>query len=400
MEGEYENLRDLFGAPSQADHAAEQEREDQKAALRARIYTLKDLLHQETEQAETLLGPLVRRGQTTMTGGYGGAGKSTMNIEMVHAIVTGGEFLGWEGEGHTAFIIDLEQGMSVAQRRAYESFTGDHLGLRHLPDIVADMDFPEFWERVSYADWQEGVDLSKPSAALEVVGEQIERQRPDVVMIDPIYKLFLGQNLNEQEVVSGFVKHIGELRRKYNFALLLPAHPRKMGQLGGSLSMHDLYGSAIWSWWAEIVVMVQREEGNVTKLRWEKDRLGEGPVGKTWTLTFEPGRGYRRDSLEADNRGPSISTRIWEFLQEPSRRGEWFTNKDLAHALRLGEDPQRSVAKATVRMEKRKMQDGTQYPGFRVDHESGSEKLFTYMPDEHEDLIEKFKRDLDATEEW
>jgi hypothetical protein len=195
------------------------------------------------------------------------------------------------------------------------------------------------------------------------------------------------------------VKHIGELRRKYNFALLLPAHPRKMGQLGGSLSMHDLYGSAIWSWWAEIVVMLQREE-DVTKLRWEKDRMGEAPVGKTWTLTFEPGRGFRRDSSEADKRGPKLSERIWEFLQAPGRMGEWFTNRELAHYLGIGEDPQRTVAKATQRMERRKAQDGTRYPGLRADHDAGRGNLYTYMPDEHEDMIEQFKRDLDATEEW
>jgi hypothetical protein len=402
MEGEYENLRDLFGAPSQADHAAEREREDRKANKRARVHTIRDLLHVETEQADPLLGPLVRRGQTTIIGGYGGAGKSTMAMEMVRAIVTGNEFLGWEGEGHTALVIDLEQGVSIAQRRVYEAFTGEPVRQHDLTDLVADMDFPELWDRVIYADWQEGADLFEAGPDIELVDELLTEHKPDVVLIDPIYKLFMGRDMNEQVEISNFVREIQKLRTKHGFALLLPMHPRKMGQLAGNLSMQDLYGSMIWSAWAENIVMVQREEGNLTKLRWEKDRQGESPAvkGEKWTLTFEPGRGFRRDSSEADKRGPKLSERIWEFLQAPGRRGEWFTNKELAHYLGLGEDPQRTVAKATLRMEKRKAQDGTRYPGLRADHDRSGGNLYTYMPDEHEDLIEKFKRDLDATEEW
>jgi RecA-family ATPase len=88
-----------FDGLSTQEIAETQEREDRKDAKRARIHTLKDLLHEQTEQADPLLGPLVRRGQTTMIGGYAGSGKSTISLELVRAIVTGGDFLGWDGEG-------------------------------------------------------------------------------------------------------------------------------------------------------------------------------------------------------------------------------------------------------------------------------------------------------------
>jgi RecA-family ATPase len=119
MSSDLENLRELLDGLSQTDQATQAADEERKEDKRARVYTIKDLLHIETVQAEPLLGPLVRRGQTTIIGGYGGAGKSTMSMEMVRAIVTGQEFLGWEGEGHKALIIDLEQGISIAQRRVY-----------------------------------------------------------------------------------------------------------------------------------------------------------------------------------------------------------------------------------------------------------------------------------------
>ncbi len=391
-------LEALFGDTSQADMAAQQEREDIKQSLRERIYTLKELVHQETTQTEPLLGPLVRRGQTTMIGGYGGAGKSTMSMEIVKAIVTGQDFLGWEGEGERAIIVDLEQGMGVAQRRAYEAFTGHAIGNHNLLDLVADMDFPAFWDRVKIFDWQEGADLSSGSAAYEVLEEQIEEFRPDVVMIDPIYKLFLGQNLNEQEVVSGFVKYVGTLRTKYNFAVVLPAHPRKPGQLGGSLSIHDLYGAAVWGWWAENVVMLQREEGNRSKLRWEKARVDPSPADnrETWTLTFEHGRGFRRSIDEADDKR-SATKLIWEFLQRVERKGVWFTRVELAEALDLSRE---AVEKATKRMDKRKQRiDGSEFPGL-VSEERYGKRRYSYLPEGDDLVIDEFKQALGAQEEW
>jgi hypothetical protein len=388
-------LTELTDAKTQAEHALDQEREDIKQSLRERIYTLKELVHQETTQAESLLGPLVRRGQTTMTGGYGGSGKSTMNMEMVQAIVTGQDFLGWEGEGERALIGDWEQGMSVAQRRVYEAFTGHAVGNHNILDLVADMDFPAFWERVKIFDWQEGADLSSASPAYDVLEEEIEKFRPDVVLIDPIYKLFLGQNLNEQEVVSGFVKQVGTLRTKYNFALLLPAHPRKPGQLGGSLSMHDLYGAAVWSWWAENVVMIQREEGNRTKMKWEKDRMGQAPVGDKWTLTFEHGRGFRRSIDEADEKR-SATKEIWKFLQRIELKGVWFTRHELAEALGLTQD---AVDKATKRMDNRKAMDGSEFPGL-VSEERHGKRRYSYLPTGDAVVIDEFKKSMGATEEF
>jgi hypothetical protein len=389
-------IADLRDNRTQAEHAEGQEREDRKHAKRARIHTIKDLLHEETEQAEPLLGYHVRRGQTTMVGGYGGAGKSTMSIEMVRAIVTGEEFLGVEGEGATALIVDLEQGMSVAQRRVYESFTGHSVGDNDLADLIADMDFGDHWGRVRYADWQEGADLSHDGPDLEVLEAEIAEHRPDVVLIDPIYKLFLGQNLNEQEVVSGFVKWVGTLRTKYNFALILPAHPRKPGQLGGSLSMHDLYGSAIWSWWAENVVMIQRGEGNTTSLRWEKDRMGQAPVGDKWTLTFEAGRGYRRSIDEAPHKPVHQSALIYEFLQHPERIGIGYTREQIADALKLTKN---AVTKATERMEKRRNVDGTKWGGLHVERADGVPNRYSYRQTVDDRLIEEFKQQMDATEE-
>jgi hypothetical protein len=396
VSSDIDHLRELFGDPTQAEQAEQQEREDRKAAKRARIWTIRDLLHEETEQAEPLLGPLVRRGQTTIIGGYGGAGKSTMSMEMVRAIVTGRDFLGWEGEGSRAFVLDLEQGMSVAQRRIYEAFTGEPMGDTSLADIVGDMHFDGHWDRVRYADWQEGADLTEGSADLEVLEEEIAEHRPDVLLIDPVYKLFIGRDMNEQVEISSFIHTIQKLRTKYGFAIILPMHPRKPGQMTSPLGMHDLYGSMLWSAWAEVCVMIHREEGNHSILRWEKDRNGEAPTGDKWTLAFEAGRGFRRSIGDLPgSAGITIDERIWRYLQHPESKGSWFTRSELAVALAVDRE---TVAKITQRMEKRKTQDGSRYPGLRV--EDTSPRRYTYLPDEEQAMIADLMEEFDATEEW
>jgi hypothetical protein len=397
MSSDLENLRELLDGLSQTDQATQAADEERKEDKRARVYTIKDLLHIETVQAEPLLGPLVRRGQTTIIGGYGGAGKSTMSMEMVRAIVTGQEFLGWEGEGHKALIIDLEQGISIAQRRVYEAFTGYPVGHHDLLDLVADMDFGKHWENIIYADWQEGADLFEEGPDLELVDELLTEHAPDVVLIDPIYKIFMGRDMNEQVEISRFVKEIQKLRTKHGFALILPMHPRKQGQMSNGLSMQDLYGSMIWSAWAENIVMVQREEGNRTKLRWEKDRQGQSPAvtGDKWTLTFEPGRGFRRSVDEADEKR-SATRDIWKFLQRIELKGVWFTRHELAEALDLTQD---AVDQATKRMDKRKKEDGSEFPGLLSEERRGKRR-YSYMPEGDDVVIDEFKKALGASEEF
>src|SRR4051812_33716504 len=49
--------------------------------------------------ADELLGPLLMRGNRLVLGGGTGEGKSTMTLQLVRAVVTGGEFLDWQGSG-------------------------------------------------------------------------------------------------------------------------------------------------------------------------------------------------------------------------------------------------------------------------------------------------------------
>ena len=402
MASDLENLKSLFGEMSQAEHADEQEQEDRRDNLRSRIYTIGQLVEQETEQAEPLLGPLVKRGMTTVIGGYGGAGKSTMALQMVKSIVTGEEFLGWDGAGDsTAFIIDLEQGLSVAQNRVWEAFTGKPVGndTRSLKDrIIEDVGIlKDEWEHVHYADWQEGVELHQPGPGLDVVREVLEERRPDVVMIDPVYKLFMGTDMNEQLGVTMFVREIQKLRTEFGFALILPMHPRKPGLKPSGLTMHDLYGSYIWSAWAETIMMIRRN-GELSSLQFEKDRVGTGPIiGSSWPLDFAPGRGFRRSAEGApgDKPGSAIS-RIWMHLQRPENRGVFFDRGQLTRDLNLKPD---TAKDALEEMRKRKNQGLPTYDSL-VCAKDGNRWTYAYKPRVTQPLAMVIEQPAPLDDEW
>lgn len=371
-------------------------REERKARLRSRVFTLADLLEQETPHAEALLGPLIRRGMRTLIGGYGGHGKSTISMEMVKACVTGGEFLGYEGCGEKALIIDLEQGMSVAQRNVYQSFTGKEA--KHgesVRDLAAGMSFGDHMHACLYCDWQEGVNLTQGTPDIEVVEELIDAERPDIVLVDPVYKLFLGANVNEQEVISAFIKAIDDLRAKYGFAVLLPMHPRKpMQGTGNRLTMHDLYGNAIWSWWAETVILVQRTTGNGTIMRFDKDRLGEMQAGEEWTLTYAPGKGFTRVLKGGEDPGTlPAHEKVWRLLQEMN--GELLSREDIQKMLGM---PRPTVIKATSHLKQINELHG-EYDGLVITTGTNRGNLYAYRPSSEKLVMKKIVEEFGASEE-
>lgn len=93
-----------------------------------------------------------------------------------------------------------------------------------------------------------GLDLLKaPDRVL--IEETIERTRPDLVCLGPLYKSFVDPGTKTSEaVIVEVVKYLDYLRTTYGFALWMEHHAPL-----GSSSGRDLrpFGSAVWSRWPE-----------------------------------------------------------------------------------------------------------------------------------------------------
>jgi hypothetical protein len=378
------------------DLAGSDAERDRKELLRARVFTLADVLRQETEEAEPLLGNFLRRGQVSILGGHGGQGKSTMALEMVKATVTGGTFLGAVGEGQCAIYVDLEQGIGVAQRAVMKSFYPDHYQEGTPPhEIAAEMNLGEHADRVWWCDWREGAGPQGWGEMFEVVEELIDEHQPDLLAVDPVYKLMMGSSSSEEEVVGALVHHIDQIRSRHNLlSVLVPMHPRKPPSMGGGgvPDLHDLYGSSIWGRWAGQVFMIQRTTGNGASLRICKDRMGLMNL-ETWTLELAPGRGYKRAVGDVGEDGPrTAEAKVWDLLQRVAPQA--LNRKELAELLSLH---QKVIERATVKMEKQN--ELGRYKGLMAEAGANRTRFYSYEPTADDKVLQSLKMELGAREE-
>jgi hypothetical protein len=95
----------------------------------------------------------------------------------------------------------------------------------------------------------DGLDLLKASDRL-IIEEHIEKTKPQLVVIGPLYKAFVDPGGRTSESVAVEVaKYLDYLRTTYGCALWMEHH----APLGSSMSTRDLrpFGSAVWSRWPE-----------------------------------------------------------------------------------------------------------------------------------------------------
>jgi len=137
----------------------------------------------EPPQDEQLLGPLLLRGQRLVLGAHTGEGKTSMALQIVCALVTGGEFLDWQGSGGRVLVLDAEQGLRTVKRRLRE------VGLHECDDID--------YERVP-----DGLALDSDERHVAEVEQALERGNYTLVVADPLYRLHTGDSNDEREAVD------------------------------------------------------------------------------------------------------------------------------------------------------------------------------------------------------
>lgn len=94
-----------------------------------------------------------------------------------------------------------------------------------------------------------GVDLMRP-ADKAFIEQTVEKIRPDLLLLGPIYKSFIDPGGRTSEAITvEIAKYFDMLRDYYNCALWLEHH----APLGTSSTSRDLrpFGSAVWSRWPE-----------------------------------------------------------------------------------------------------------------------------------------------------
>jgi hypothetical protein len=247
--------------------------------------------------SDELLGPVLVRGSRTIVGAHTGEGKTEFALRMLGAVVAGGEFLDWRGQGGArALFVDAEQGLRTVKRRLREA------GLSEL-------------ESVDYLHVPDGLALDSDEQQIADLEELLGRGDYAIVALDPAYKLARSLDSNVERSVVELMRRFDAWRTEYHFALLLPVHLRKPIP-GERFSIHDVFGSGAYVRGAEVVLGLRRVSNGFAELHFFKDRDGDLEVGDKWGLLFDREYGFRRAPDDVEQSEAELAEQLLEYVRE------------------------------------------------------------------------------------
>jgi len=232
---------------------------------------------------EELLGPLIVKGQRLVLGAETGAGKSTLIWWIAKALASGGRFLDWYAERPCrVLIVDAEQGDHDLERLMDETHLADaeNCYLIHAPD---------------------GLSLDRAEEERMKLELALEQCQPDVVVLDPLYKLHTGDPNDEREAVA-LMRLFDNWRVRFNFALILPSHMRKPDrkQRDSDFSMHEIFGASAYLRGAETVLGLKLITDGLSRLYFFKSRSPGLPVRTSWPLRYDRHMGFTMAETPTD----------------------------------------------------------------------------------------------------
>jgi hypothetical protein len=174
------------------------------------------------------------RGELTVLGSPGGAGKSSFAIGMAISSATGREFLQEKIRGNNlkALVINGEDSSEEIWRRVY-AFSLEHgiaeRDLHGLTVVGAD----DAWvQQISFLTTNEKGASTLNQRGLDALQRALDALHPDVIVLDPLVSFCGGGNMNDNAVMSLAMRKLKEFAARYKCAVLIVHHTTKRGDAG------------------------------------------------------------------------------------------------------------------------------------------------------------------------
>lgn len=163
------------------------------------------------------------------------------------------------------------------------------------------------------------LDLAAPGARDRIEGH-LEVERPDLVVIGPIYKVFShSERLGYEESAMRAAAILDDWRARYGFALLLEHHAGKGTDPSGERTLEPV-GSSVWLRWNEFGRFLRRDKDTVDAYRFGTFRGDREPRDwpRWWWRNPLPGwpwlPSYSEEMVRPD-------PRVYEPQAPPVRQG-------------------------------------------------------------------------------
>ncbi len=283
------------------------------------VVTLAEFVAVDEAGAAALLGSednaLIPEGGDVMVYGDGGAGKTTLAIDLACHLAAGESWLGIEVPRPVGVLLIENEGPRPLLRRKLKrklgAWTGGEIGER-----VRVFESP--WARFTFAieEWRE--ELGLKAAAWDI----------DVIIVGPLVRVGMDEAGTLQDVVA-FMRLVADLRERSMrpLTVVIIHHENKSGAVSGA-----------WEGAGDTLLHVQGSGNGHTILYVQKARWAPEHHHRTYHLAWTEGEGFE---VESDR---DLAAEIVVFLTAYP----WRTAKEIA-APREAETPGVGANEATVR---------------------------------------------------
>jgi AAA domain len=159
------------------------------------------------------------RGELTVIGSPGGAGKSSLAIGMAICVATNRELLGEKirgGGNLKVLVINGEDSTDEIRRRTYAFCLAHRVAEHDLKDLTI-VGADDAWvQRISFLKTNEKGMSALNQDGLDALHLALDALHPDVIVLDPLVSFCAGGNMNDNAVMSSVMRKLKEIARNMN----------------------------------------------------------------------------------------------------------------------------------------------------------------------------------------
>jgi hypothetical protein len=175
------------------------------------------------------------RGELTVIGSPGGAGKSSLAIGMAICVATNRELLGEKirgGGNLKALVLNGEDSTDEIRRRTHAFCLAHGIAERDLNGLTV-VGADDAWvQRISFLTTNDRGMSALNQDGLDALHLALDTLHPDVIVLDPLVSFCAGGNMNDNAVMSSVMRKLKEIAARYECAVLIVHHTRKGGDAG------------------------------------------------------------------------------------------------------------------------------------------------------------------------
>lgn len=221
-----------------------------------KIYRYADVMRNIPPLADPLIDGILRKGHKMVISGGSKAGKSFLLIQLCISLSEGIPWLNYKCRKSKVLYVNLELDEASCYHRIADVYQALEMEPSHADDLL-------IWSLRGY-----NVKLTQ---IIPELVERLKNEKPDVVVLDPIYKIMEGDE-NSAKDMSNFLSEMDVLGRELNASVIYCQHHSK-GSQSGKKAMDRMSGSGVFARDADAVIDLT--DCNVNEQT--KDEYGDHP---------------------------------------------------------------------------------------------------------------------------